>query len=124
MSSDNGVYISRWIGGKGITHYYEYRVAHRQAIENCDYDDNTPIKVIDAYRVLYFGNSEVYTDRTEVLKKATELYDEIMADDFCPVCEYGISFINYDTEFPKISLKKAEKVLDKYWKEWVKKKNG
>jgi hypothetical protein len=121
MSADNGVYISRWIGGKGVTHYYEYRVEHRQAIENCYYDDNTPIEVTDAYKVLYFGSSEVYIIRMEALEKATELYDGIMKDDFCPICEYGISFINYDTNFPEMSMSKAKKILDKYWREWTKK---
>ena len=104
MSADNGVYITRWKAQDGS---FEYRVAHCQAIDNCDADDNYAKELIDAYRALYFGNSEIYKSREDALVKASEIYDEIMKDDFCPICEYGISFINYDAEFPDMTVEDA-----------------
>ena len=35
MSADNGIYIGRFRDEEGV---YSYRVAHAQAIENCDKD--------------------------------------------------------------------------------------
>jgi hypothetical protein len=114
LSADNGIFISRWFTKEG---HFEYRVAHRQAIENCDDPE-----LADAYRVLYFIGSEVYDNRKEVLDKAIELYDEIMKDDFCPICEYGIVELDYDVSFPNLSYEEAEEVLDSYWKDFLREK--
>ena len=59
MSSDNGIYIGSF---PTINGGVEYRVIHAQAIENC-------------------------TDKNSALKRANEIHDEIMADDFCHIIE-------------------------------------
>jgi hypothetical protein len=108
VSADNGCYCSRWIAKDGS---YEYRVAHAQAIENCDYGE-----LADAYRVLYFSSSEVYDNRKEALDEAIRLYDDL------PICEYGICEIDYDVPFPFMTYREAEEVLDTYWKDFMKQK--
>jgi hypothetical protein len=114
MSADNGCYIGRFTTEKG----FEYRVIHAQAIENCDYssfvDDSYPTKLIHAYRIVYYGRSEIY-DVEGAWKKARELYEEILNSAF-PICEYGVSEIYYDEPFPNMTTKEASDYIDEYWK--------
>ena len=84
MSSDNGIYIGSF---PTINGGVEYRVIHAQAIENCDDNPLWSQEVSDATRVLYYGESAVYTDKNSALKRANEIHDEIMADDFCHIIE-------------------------------------
>lgn len=90
MSADNGIYILKTEGD-------EFRVAHCQAIENLTYGDPGGD---EEYMLLLFSDSEVFGDEQEAMMKAKELYDEIMADEFCPVVEYGIQFISLPKKFP------------------------
>jgi hypothetical protein len=93
MSADNGVYILHTKDG--------YRVTHAQAIDNITYmADQSGFNLRMLYQ--YFNDSECYINQKEATEKAVELYEEIMNDDFCPICEYGISFITaLNLEFPK-----------------------
>lgn len=113
MSADNGVFISRWKKGNS----FEYRIAHLQAIENCSLDNTYTKELTDAYRVLYFGSCEVLKNEKDALREASKIYDEIMNDDsgFPPVCEYGICKVNYDVEFPKMTIKEADEYLTSFF---------
>lgn len=84
MSADNGIYILHTKDG--------YRVTHAQAIENINYmPDKTGFNLRILYQ--YFSQSDCYKEKKDATDKAVELYEEIINDDFCPICEYGISFI-------------------------------
>jgi len=48
-----------------------------------------------------FGDAKYFETREEAFEEACRMYNEIMNDDFCPIVEYGIQFIEYDKEFPK-----------------------
>lgn len=116
MSADNGIYIARFKCGHPIETCkddgFEYRVTHAQAIENCELDPEKYSKeLIDAYRVSYFGRSEVYFTREDAQKEAWRLHDEIMDDDFA-VLEYGISEITFDVPFPTMTEEEAHKIMD------------
>lgn len=53
------------------------------------------------YLLLYFGDCKVFKTRKEALNEAGRIYKEIMNDDFCPICEYGIQEIDCSyMEFP------------------------
>lgn len=115
-SADNGIYILQTSDG--------FRVAHAQAIDNLywwpveccnnrDLDDedikfqyhckNCGIledyekkdEICPSMALDYFGDSEVYKTSDEAYKKACDIYEEIINDDFCPIVEYGIQFIDY-----------------------------
>jgi hypothetical protein len=110
MSADNGIYIGTFptaSGGK------EFRVIHAQAIENVDYGDE---ELQDATRILYFGDACPYETEEAALVEATRQYDELMADDFFPVCEYGIvSLEPFDRPLRDWSNEKAKKISDAYF---------
>lgn len=93
MSADNGVYILHTKDG--------YRVAHAQAIDNIIYQpDDSGFNLRQLY--FKFERSKVYSKK-EAHKKAFEIYEEIMNDDFCPICEYGIQEIDAShIEFPSV----------------------
>jgi hypothetical protein len=119
MSADNGVYILKsrapmvksddgW-GWVHPPHGHEYRVAHCCAIDNLDYSD--------LYLPLYFGRSKVYIDQKEAVKEAERIYDEIMESDF-PIVEYGISFVESDKEYPRMTVEQAEDAVDREDYSW------
>jgi len=123
MSADNGIYIGRFkhvecsrpLVDEGGAYYdvetgeYEYRVIHAQSIENCDYADDFPKEVTDAYRALYYGNDvAVYKTSEEAYKHAGELAK------LEPILEYGISWIQYDVPFPEY-IADPNEVIKKYW---------
>ena len=87
MSVDSGIYILKTPKNNGEG--FEYRVSHWQAIENIwdGNDDGNPY-----YVITIFGESLVYNSDEEVLKKASELEQEILNDDL-GILEYGISHI-------------------------------
>lgn len=121
MSSDNGIYIGRFIRPQTITAQtitkdtaYEYRVIHVQAIESCDYDTNFPVELTQAYRVICYGKADVCYTEKEAWEQARAMEKEIMESDF-PVLEYGVSEIHYDEPFPSMTVEEAEKKLDDYW---------
>ncbi len=124
MSADNGVYIGRFkhvecsrplVDERGayydIEDGYEYRVAHAQAIENCDYnsgfDSDIPKEVIDAYRVLTYGSVPIFTDKDSAYRQAQELAK-------LQPTEYGISEIHYDVPFPHYIADDATKIITDY----------
>lgn len=117
ISADNGVYIGRFTKDDG----FEYRVVHTQAIENCDHNKAFSAELIQAYRVVYYVESEVY-DEEGAWKRARELYEEIIEDSW--VCEYGISVFNYDEPFPQMTVEEARKFIDEYWEERQEKRLG
>ena len=98
MSADNGIYILETEGP-------EYRVAHLSAVENYLWDEE--IKEMD------YGNMDnaiknaremwhdqtVHLDKASALAEAAKMEEEIYADDYCPILEYGISFIRIPRRF-------------------------
>jgi hypothetical protein len=101
VSADNCVAILKTPDGQGG---FEYRVAHRQAIENIYWDENSvsgnnnpegnPIQVVS-----YFGKCNVLTNQDNAFHLAQGMAKEILADDFCPVLEYGIVRIDLPHPF-------------------------
>ena len=98
MSADNGVYIL--VTNRGRRGLREYRVVHCQCIDNLTYNPDFPkghpqVNLEDM--VGRFGKCTVLTDR-----KIAEGYAEALLDQelegSCPVCEYGIVWL----EFPEI----------------------
>lgn len=90
MSADNGVYILQSLDG--------FRVIHAQAIENLYWWEIEDCgKMVDRLNPQelkrYFGKCKVFSTKEEADKEAQKIYDEIMKDDFCPIVEYGISYI-------------------------------
>lgn len=107
MSADNGIYVTQWNDG--------FRVCHAQAIENLDYFRESS-EFWRAEQVLLFGNSPVFKTREEALKKAGEMELEILADEYCPILEYGISTIPGNRgDFPQMEREDAQDTLRKYW---------
>jgi len=82
MSADNGIYILQTIDG--------FRVVHVQAIENIYDGDGFNLEAVAEY----FGRSNILKNEVEAWEEAQILYDEIMNDDYCPIIEYGVQFIN------------------------------
>lgn len=84
MSADNGIYIHKFRNG--------WAVIEAQAIDNIYWQRG---KKKYNYNILYqyFKNAPRFKTRTEAFEHAGKLYDEIMNDDFCPICEYGINFV-------------------------------
>ncbi len=97
MSADNGVYILETPGHPDPTKK-QYRVIHAQAIENVTSYD--PLWNQDECARDYFGKCQVFHDESEAFQEAQRIYDEIMKDDFCPIVEYGISFIQLTPNRP------------------------
>ena len=100
MSADNGIYILATPTEDAGD--LEYRVRHAQAIENIYWDEESGSLIYDRINptqlVAYFGECEVLSQE-EAHKKAFELEEEILNDDFCPVLEYGINTIVAEKPF-------------------------
>ncbi len=100
MSADNTIAILQTKKGKG----YEYRVAHLQAVDNYSWDDKRK-KHTDNPQVQIKNAREMWSDckptrkKSDALLQADRLYQTILQDDFCPYVEYGICFIEIDSEF-------------------------
>lgn len=106
MSADNTVAVGRFLSEDG---QYTYRVIHAQAIENCDLDDSYPPKLIEAFRVQYYGKSEVFTDVRKAYREAIKLYEGYV------FVEYGIQEINYDEPFPTMTTDEANEIIEDYF---------
>lgn len=90
MSADNGIYIGKF--GE------EYRVIHAQAIENVEYEPD--FHGFNAEWVArYYHSAPCFATKAEALALASQMEDEILSDDFCPILEYGISTINFGRPF-------------------------
>lgn len=105
MSADNGIYIGKFPTADGKV---EWRVAHAQAIENCD-DGYELVGETDAWRVLIFGRSESYASEEEALQRAKTLADEV------DYTEYGICSVDFNRPLLSISVEEAERQLNGVW---------
>lgn len=113
MSADNGIYILKTLAKDKAFGDYEYRVAHLQAVENMNFDWNASDPVILASREnrstnpdvhianarRMWANCSVHTNIKDALMQAYEMEQKILADEYCPVLEYGISSIHIDRVF-------------------------
>ena len=108
MSSDNGVYILETKDG--------FRVVHAQAIDNLYWWNFGKImtkygmqdkwikknEINPEMLIEYFGDCKVFRSREEAEQEAYKIYEEIINDDFYPICEYGIVSIDCSNiNFPK-----------------------
>ena len=88
---------------------------HCQAAENLTYNnpDGNPEQVVN-----YFGKCGVLTSRDNALKLAQDMEKEILADEFCPILEYGICFLELSHQFKyyvamnNISVNKTKERLE------------
>lgn len=93
MSADNGIYIVKFPDG--------FRVAHAAAIDNC-YVENE--KIAEAYRSLYFHESELYLDFVDAHEKALEIEAKV------GWTEYGVCEIEaFDN--PIMDIREARNIL-------------
>lgn len=104
MSADNGIYILKTPTPR-FNNEFQYRVTECCAIDNIDYYPRGSEKR-DAMLVLYFGKSEVHTSLETAMQEATRVYTDLMSGPY-PVCEYGISVINWEDEFPLMTKDEA-----------------
>ena len=104
MSADNGIYILKTPKPR-FNNEFEYRVTECSAIDNIDYYPPGSEKR-DAMVVLYFGKSDFYGSLDAAMQEATRIYTELMSGPF-PICEYGISVINWADEFPTMTREEA-----------------
>jgi len=96
MSADDGIYI--------LEMKDRVRVVHAQNIENLWWStlagrqitNFVPTRIIE-----YYGSEESLTIE-EAHIKASEIYNEIMDDDFCPIVEYGIQHFKINKTWNKI----------------------
>ena len=112
MSADNCVCVLKTPDGKNG---FEYRVVHAQAIENIYWDDNStnnnnpegdPTQIVN-----YFGRCNPLTNEDNAVQLAEGMAKEILADDFCPVLEYGI--IRIDLPHPFSYYRERNKIKEK-----------
>jgi uncharacterized protein with ParB-like and HNH nuclease domain len=90
MSADNGIYIG--IFGNDNN---EFRVIHAQAIDNVFWPDGENAE----YIVDYFQDATCFPTIEEAELEANKMADEIYSDDFCPILEYGISYLRFTKKF-------------------------
>ena len=136
VSANNGIYILQTLDGFRVTHaqaieniYWHPSCCdnpnlclvieeqdgscYHEHCLNCDIRDPEYDQKEEAYLPTvyeYFKDSKVYPDLESAMKRAHEIYQEIMKDDFCPIIEYGIQFINNleDYYFPAMAIKGIE----------------
>ena len=102
MSADNGIYI--------LEMKDQTRVIHTQNIENLWWSDLEKEQVADFVPtriVEYYAGAKPMTFE-EASVEAKRLYDEILADDFCPICEYGICHFAIDKTWDEIVMEAKE----------------
>jgi len=112
MSADNGVYILESPTQNGGR---EWRVAECQNIEDCDIPE-----VGDAYLVLKFNGSKVYTNYLVAVEAAWFMYEEILAecaeDGMPQIVEYGVSELPpLQSPFPIMTEEEADRQLEEFW---------
>ena len=106
MSADNGIYILKSPKGNS----FEFRVIHAQAIENINYDPDESGFNIEALKT-YFGRAQVFSDEDKAAKEACSMADAVVGDTFCPILEYGISYISIPFKFPQQSMKPTSEAM-------------
>lgn len=118
MSADNGIYIAKFPKAEGG---FEWRVIHAQAIENCDDSPNYSQELTDAYRTVYFAGAESFDTEEAADAKARQMEAEVLADDFCPILEYGVCSFEFDRPL-KLDIKAAEEFENRFWSDREKSK--
>jgi len=106
MSADNGIYILATTTKDG--NEKEFRVAHCQAIKNIEGGT-----LGDAYMVLLFGSSEVFTDKTLAMAEALKLEQQVIKN--CEILEHGVLMIEKEFVFPDLTMDEANKIIDDYF---------
>jgi len=118
MSADNGVYILHTKDGYRVNHcqaidniYWWHTCCEKPDVIYMNEDDisycekclncgtiNPDFEQRDeicSERLLeYFGDCEVFKTKKEAITYSIKLHADIVSDDFCPICEYGIIEIN------------------------------
>lgn len=102
MSADNGIYILKSPADNLDMH--EYRVAHRQAIDNITFQPDREDGFNSNELLNYFGDCPVYLESKLAFERAIKIEEEIKNSDF-PILEYGISTITLKYPFPEIKSK-------------------
>ena len=124
MSADNVILIGRFPKNRIGDNHYIYRVTET-SMSQLDYvDDYLPEEgslvnddYLDALIVNLFGGCMDETTNIEDAKmRASEIEIGISQDDF-GILEYGIQTHIFNQPFPKISLRRANEIID----EWNKK---
>ena len=126
MSADNGIYILQTKDGYRVVHAQAIeninwwftccnnpKIVLFEDNEGCSHQECENCKTIDPRGEMrqelnpqgiinYFGCCTPVKTEYEAMEHAKQIYDEIMDDDFCPIIEYGIQYINEmkDQEFP------------------------
>lgn len=93
---ENGRPMSTW----RVLNENDPRYAQQNAIREAytaRYFSPIPDVQISNARGMWVG--KVFYKREEALMEADRMYQEIMSDEFCPIVEYGISFIVIDAVF-------------------------
>jgi len=119
MSADNGIYI--------LEMKDQVRVIHTQNIENLwwsDIEEEQLDNFVPTRIVEYYAGAKPMT-LEEADAEAKRLYDEILSDDFCPICEYGICHFAIDKTWDEIvveakdlavkEMKKLESHVGDFW---------
>lgn len=117
MSADNGIYIAEFPTEDGKV---VYRVAYAQAIDNC-FLRSYERELEDAYRVSYFADTPIFTDKTEAIlyahSKSDEFLSEPYADGFYPILEYGVSMLYMDRPLLDMTKEQANSRIEEYYRQ-------
>lgn len=97
MSADNGVYILETISPKDSSKK-EWRVAHLQAVEDINWDDNA--KISTSNQDIMIKNAREMWARSPIFEtKASALIAADTIESKLPICEYGICTIRIERVF-------------------------
>lgn len=128
MSADNGVYILQSKDGFRVAHaqaienlnWWDKKCCDHPIVDDFKSESDCWIRVCINCKTFvigeerpeinpkvlkeYFGDSKILPTKEEALLEANRIYEEILSDPICPICEYGISFIKgwEDKDFPEI----------------------
>lgn len=94
----------------------EFRVARCSIVNNLLSNkvvniDGEQCKVADLYKVIYFGNSPIYTTRLKAFLFATAIEESLCKKE--PRIEKGIRFINCKQPFPNLNVDEAYRLREK-----------
>ena len=82
MSADNGVYVAKFPDG--------YRICHGFAIDNLWHYPAGSKEKLDTI-VAYFGESEVYEQKSDAMSVASEMEENLWMDGI--MVEYGVVYL-------------------------------
>lgn len=127
MSSDNGIYILQSLDGWRVIHaqaienlYWHHiccdnpDIIYIEDLQGCSHEKCLNCARVDPIGIQknelnsqmlkqYFEEAQCFKTEQDALEEAIRLYNEIMNNEFYPICEYGICFIRgwENKEFPK-----------------------